>query len=91
MKLEDYGFIGDTRTGALVGIDGSIDWLCLPRFDSAAGFAALLGNEENGCWRISPAEPTRKARHKYRSDTLILETEFETVGSGSPDRPHATR
>jgi GH15 family glucan-1,4-alpha-glucosidase len=78
MNLEDYGFIGDTQTAALVGIDGSIDWMCLPRFDSGAAFAALLGDEQNGCWRIAPAEPPTTARHSYRPDTLILETEFET-------------
>lgn len=80
MKLECYGFIGDTHTGALVGLNGSIDWLCFPRFDSPACFAALLGTEENGCWRIAPADTEAKATHRYRQDTLILETEFETKG-----------
>lgn len=78
MKLEDYGFIGDTHTGALIGINGSIDWLCTPRFGNAACFAALLGNEKNGCWRISPKAPVQKASHAYRHETLILETIFET-------------
>jgi GH15 family glucan-1,4-alpha-glucosidase len=78
MNLEDYGFIGDTQTAALIGISGSIDWLCLPRFDSGAAFAALLGGEGNGCWQLSPAQAATKARHIYRPDTLILETEFET-------------
>ena len=78
MKLEDYGFIGDTHTGALVGINGSIDWLCTPRFGNAACFAALLGDEENGCWRINPRKPVLKASHAYRHETLILETIFET-------------
>jgi GH15 family glucan-1,4-alpha-glucosidase len=78
MKLEDYGFIGDMHTGALVGINGSMDWLCMPRFGNAACFAALLGSEENGCWRISPRKPVQKARHDYRKETLILETVFET-------------
>jgi GH15 family glucan-1,4-alpha-glucosidase len=78
MKLEDYGFIGDTHTGALVGINGSIDWLCTPRFDSDACFAALLGTEKNGHWQISPKEPIRRVRHAYREDTLVLETIFET-------------
>ena len=75
--LEDYGFIGDTHTAALIGINGSIDWMCLPRFDSAACFAALLGGEQNGHWRIAPAQPCKKVSHAYRKDTLILETEFE--------------
>lgn len=78
MKLEDYGFIGDTHTGALVGINGSIDWLCTPRFGSAACFAALLGEEKNGCWQMSPRKPILKASHAYRHETLILETTFET-------------
>jgi GH15 family glucan-1,4-alpha-glucosidase len=78
MKLEDYGFIGDTHTGALIGINGSIDWLCTPRFASDACFAALLGSEKNGCWQISPKKPVRRAHHAYRQDTLILETTFET-------------
>ena len=54
MKIEDYGLIGDTQTAALVGRNGSIDWLCLPRFDSGACFAALLGDETHGCWQIAP-------------------------------------
>jgi GH15 family glucan-1,4-alpha-glucosidase len=77
LKLEDYGLVGDTHTAALVGRNGSIDWLCLPRFDSAACFAALLGDEQNGCWRIAPAQPCQKVSQTYRKDTLILETEFE--------------
>ena len=79
MKLEDYGFIGDTHTGALIGINGSIDWLCTPRFDSDACFAALLGEPKNGHWQISPQEPILHVRHAYRGDTLILETIFETA------------
>jgi GH15 family glucan-1,4-alpha-glucosidase len=78
VKLEDYGFIGDTHTAALLGMNGSIDWMCLPRFDSAACFAALLGDEQNGCWRIAPAHPSLNVTRAYRKDTLILETEFET-------------
>lgn len=78
MKLEDYGFIGDLHTAALVGANGSLDWLCLPRFDSDACFAALLGTEDNGHWRIAPASPTYQVRRRYRRRTLILETEFET-------------
>jgi GH15 family glucan-1,4-alpha-glucosidase len=79
MKLEDYGFIGDTHTGALVGINGSIDWLCTPRFDSDACFAALLGTEKNGHWQISPWDAIKRVRHSYRGDTLVLETVFETT------------
>ena len=78
LAIEDYALIGDCETAALVGRDGSIDWLCWPRFDSEACFASLLGTPENGRWSIVPeAKPRRVARH-YRDDTLILETEFET-------------
>jgi GH15 family glucan-1,4-alpha-glucosidase len=70
--------IGDCHTAALVSKQGSIDWLCLPHFDSAACFAALLGTAENGHWVISPAEPVRAIRRRYREGTMILETEFET-------------
>ena len=80
IRLEDYGLIGDRHTAALIGINGSIDWMCLPRFDSAACFAAILGDEQNGCWRIAPADPCLKVSHAYRQNTLILETEFETEG-----------
>jgi GH15 family glucan-1,4-alpha-glucosidase len=76
--IEDYGLIGDCETAALVGRDGSIDWLCVPRFDSGACFAALLGNREHGRWLIAPGEPVRAVQRRYRDDTLILETEFET-------------
>ena len=78
MKIEDYGFIGNMQTCALVGANGSIDWLCLPRFDSNACLAALLGEEKNGCWRIAPRGHDRMGRQRYRAETLILETEFET-------------
>src|SRR5919108_545445 len=77
-RIEDYAVIADTHTAALVSRDGSIDWLCLPRFDSGACFAALLGDERNGHWRIAPAGGVRRVRRRYRDDTLILETEFET-------------
>ena len=80
LRIEDYALIGDTHTAALVGIDGSIDWLCLPRFDSSACFANLLGTEENGRWRIAPAENVVAATRRYRPSTLVLETEFETAG-----------
>src|SRR5882672_5928156 len=78
MRIEDYALIGDTQTAALVGRDGSIDWLCLPRFDSGAIFAGLLGTEENGRWLIAPAETVRAARRRYVGDTMILSTEFDT-------------
>jgi GH15 family glucan-1,4-alpha-glucosidase len=76
--LEDYALIGDTRTAALVGRDGSIDWLCLPRFDSAACFAALLGDASHGRWRLAPEGGGTAVRRRYRPGTLVLETEFET-------------
>src|SRR5204863_83536 len=78
MKIEDYGFLSDTQTGALVGRNGSVDWLCFPRFDSAACFAALLGERKNGRWLISPADQSAEVTRKYRGHTLILETTFET-------------
>jgi GH15 family glucan-1,4-alpha-glucosidase len=78
LKIEDYALIGDCQTAALVGKDGSIDWLCLPRFDSGACFAALLGTAENGRWRIAPACPVAQSRRTYAGDTLVLETEFAT-------------
>ena len=78
LPIEDYALIGDTHTAALVGRDGSIDWLCLPRFDSGACFAALLGDERHGRWRLAPAGDVRAARRRYRGDTLVLETEFDT-------------
>jgi GH15 family glucan-1,4-alpha-glucosidase len=77
-RIEDYALIGDTQTAALVGRDGSIDWACFPRFDSGACFAALLGARDNGRWSISPSTPPRRTRRRYRPDTLVLETEFET-------------
>lgn len=78
MRIEDYAIIGDTETAALVGRNGSIDWLCLPRFDSPACFAALLGGEENGHWQISPTLETIAIRRRYQGETLVLETEFDT-------------
>ena len=77
-RIEDYGIIGDTHTAALVGRDGSIDWLCLPRFDSQACFAKLLGGDNNGYWRLAPAGPVRATRRRYRGDSLVLETELDT-------------
>ncbi len=82
LPIEDYGFISNMRTGALVGRDGSIDWLCLPRFDSGACFAALLGGPQNGRWLIAPKNGARRVTRCYRGDTMILETTFET-GEGT--------
>src|SRR5438094_6351804 len=76
-RIEDYALIGDCDTAALVGRDGSIDWLCLPRFDSDSCFAALLGSAENGRWMIAPPVAARASR-RYRDNTLVLETTFET-------------
>jgi GH15 family glucan-1,4-alpha-glucosidase len=79
LPLEDYALIGDSQTAALVGRDGSIDWLCLPRFDSAACFAALLGEERHGLWRIAPAADVVRVERRYRPGTLVLETDFHTA------------
>jgi GH15 family glucan-1,4-alpha-glucosidase len=79
LRIEDYALIGDCQTAALVGRNGSIDWLCLPRFDSAACFAALLGTPDNGRWLLAPEGQIKAVRRQYRDDTLILETEFETA------------
>lgn len=78
-RIEDYGLIGDCETAALVGRDGSMDWLCWPAFDSDACFAALLGTHKHGRWLIAPAEEITKTSRRYRDNTLILETRFETV------------
>src|SRR3954452_1456124 len=77
MRIEDYALIGDCQTAALVGRDGSIDWMCLPRFDSAACFAALLGTPANGRWELRPVAPAVTTR-RYRPDTLVLETRHDT-------------
>ena len=85
LLIEDYGLIGDTHTAALVGRDGSVDWLCLPRFDSAACFAHLLGETNHGFWRLAPpaspapglGDPLLATRRRYVGDSLVLETEFE--------------
>jgi GH15 family glucan-1,4-alpha-glucosidase len=77
-RIEDYALIGDCETCALVARDGSIDWLCLPRFDSGACFAAMLGTEQNGRWLITPADNVRAIRRRYRDGSLVLETEYET-------------
>jgi GH15 family glucan-1,4-alpha-glucosidase len=78
LLIEDYAMIGDTESAALVGKNGSIDWLCAPRFDSPAFFAALLGTEDNGHWQIAPVGEVRRVERRYRRDTAILETDFET-------------
>lgn len=77
--IEDYGIIGDCETVALVGRNGSIDWLCLPRFDSDACFAGLLGTPDNGRWMLAPTSSISSTSRKYRDHTLILETRYETV------------
>src|SRR3982751_5634677 len=78
MKIEDYGFLSDTQTAALVGRNGSVDWLCFPRFDSGSCFAALVGEAKNGRWLIAPVDLSATVTRKYRDHTLILETTFET-------------
>jgi GH15 family glucan-1,4-alpha-glucosidase len=79
MKIEDYGLIGDLQTAALVGRDGSVDWLCLPRFDSASVFAALLGDQQHGRWLLGPTDRAHALSRRYRPGTLVLETDFETT------------
>jgi glucoamylase len=79
LPIEDYALIGDCNTAALVGLNGSIDWLCWPRFDSAACFAALLGHSHNGRWQIAPASTVTRATRHYRDGGLVLETVFETA------------
>ena len=76
-RIEDYAVIGDTHTIALVGRDGCIDWLCLPRFDSEACFARLLGDERHGYWKLAPKGPVTACRRRYRDGTLVLETELD--------------
>ena len=80
LAIQDYALIGDCQTAALVGRDGSIDWLCLPRFDSPASFAALLGRPEHGRFLLAPAGPARCVGRRYRPGTLILETDLATEG-----------
>src|SRR4030095_3973110 len=79
-RIEDYALIGDCHTAALVARTGSIDWLCFPRFDSGACFAALLGTEESGRWLLEPRGEVVERRWRYRPDTLILETEIDVEG-----------
>jgi GH15 family glucan-1,4-alpha-glucosidase len=77
-RIEDYALIGDLQTAALVSRGGSVDWCCFPRFDSAACFASLLGEPDNGRWLLAPATPARAVTRRYRHDTLVLESTFET-------------
>ena len=79
MRIEDYGLIGDLQTAALVGRNGSIDWLCMPRFDSASCFSALLGEADHGRWLLAPASEVVSVSRRYRTGTLVLETDFETA------------
>jgi GH15 family glucan-1,4-alpha-glucosidase len=78
LPIQDYALIGDCHTAALVGRDGSTDWLCLPRCDSGACFAALLGSPDQGRWLLAPAAEMHAVRRRYREGRLILETEFDT-------------
>jgi GH15 family glucan-1,4-alpha-glucosidase len=78
-RIEDYALVGDTHSAALVCRDGAVDWLCWPRFDSDALFAALLGDERHGSWTLAPVEPVRAVRRRYLPGTLVLETELETA------------
>ncbi len=82
LRIEDYALVGDLQTAALVGSDGSVDWLCFPRFDSGACFAALLGDESHGRWLLAPADDAACSTRQYVDDTLVLETTWET-GSGA--------
>jgi len=102
-RIENYALIGDCQTAALVGRGGSIDWLCFPRFDSPACFAALLGTADHGRWQVAPIGPVRKTTRAYRGDTLVLDTTFETddgtvtltdcmpIRSGQPDLVQVVR
>jgi GH15 family glucan-1,4-alpha-glucosidase len=76
LRIEDYGLIGDLQTAALVGLDGSIDWLCFPRFDSGACFSALLGDEWNGRWLLAPDCEVQSVERRYRERTLVHELDF---------------
>jgi GH15 family glucan-1,4-alpha-glucosidase len=78
LRIEDYAVVGDTQTAALIGKNGSIDWLCVPRFDSGSCFGALLGTPEHGRWLLAPEGEVRQTRRRYRGESLVLETEFET-------------
>ena len=77
--IEDYALLGNCRSAALVSREGSLDWLCLPRFDAPSVFAALLGNEEHGRWRLAPCDPVEHTSRQYLEDTLVLETTWVTA------------
>lgn len=79
LPIEDYALISDCFTGALVGRDGSIDWVCLPRYDSASTFGALLGTEDHGRWLVAPEDPSASSRRRYEGDTMILVTRWRTA------------
>jgi GH15 family glucan-1,4-alpha-glucosidase len=79
LRIEDYALVGDMQTAALVGRDGSVDWLCFPRFDSDACFAALLGTPDHGRWLLAARDPERRATRAYRGDSLVVDTEFRTA------------
>ena len=81
-RIEDYALIGDCHAGGLVGRDGSIDWLCVPGFDSGACFAALLGTAEHGRWKVAPVDAVTRTTRRYRGNTMVLETEHETAEGG---------
>jgi GH15 family glucan-1,4-alpha-glucosidase len=89
LPIEQYGMIGDCQTAALVGADGSIDWLCLPRFDSQACFAALLGTPEHGRWLLAPAAGGFAESRRYVPDTLVIESDFRADGGRARHRLHA--
>src|SRR6202045_3937702 len=80
LPIENYALVGDSHTAALVGSDGSIDWLCLPHFHSGACFAALLGGPEHGRWLLAPRGHVKRAERAYRDGTLVLDTTFDTDG-----------
>ena len=77
--IEHYALIGDCRSAALVSLHGSVDWLCWPRFDSGACFAALVGDEDTGRWQIAPTSRNQTVSRRYLTDTLVLETRFATA------------
>src|SRR3954449_9054330 len=78
--ISEHGLIGDLQTSALVATDGAIDWFCVPRFDSPSVFASLLGTDDDGTWRVAPSGAETCSSRHYQPDTLILETDWETVG-----------
>jgi GH15 family glucan-1,4-alpha-glucosidase len=79
LLIEDYGLMGDLQSAALVGRNGAVDWLCLPRFDAPSCFSALLRSEAHGRWLVAPSGEARAGARRYRPGTLVLETEFETA------------